>query len=87
MTNLANLLRYVSLKYVRLQKTHLIIAISGICLGVAAMISIDIVNRSVLNSFEKSIGQVAGRASLQITADVSGIPEEMLDRVQRVRGV
>ena len=64
--NLTNLLRHISLKHIRLQKAQLFIAVSGICLGVAAMVSIDIVNRSVLHSFEESIDHVTGRAALQI---------------------
>ena len=62
-------------------------AVSGICLGVAVMVSIDIVNRSVLRSFEDSINQITGRAALQITGADSGFPEEMLERVQGVSGV
>ncbi|MBI5593268.1 MAG: ABC transporter permease [Deltaproteobacteria bacterium] len=85
--NLRNLLRHISLKHIRLQKAQLFIAISGICLGVAAMVSIDIVNKSVIHSFEDSISQVTGRATLQITEGESGFPEKLLDLVQNVSGV
>ncbi|MFH0975720.1 MAG: FtsX-like permease family protein [Spirochaetota bacterium] len=85
--NLGNLLRHISFKHIKHQKTQLIVAISGICLGVAAMISLDIVNRSVLQSFEESMNQIMGRASLQVTLAGSGFPEEMLDKVQKVQGV
>ena len=84
---LLNLLRHISLKHARLQKAQLLMAVSGICLGVAAMVSIDLVNRSVLSSFEESINQITGRAALQITGADSGFPEEMLDRIQGVAGV
>lgn len=84
---LANLLRYISVKHVRHQKARTVIAIFGICLGVASMISIDIVNKSVLNSFDDSINRIAGRAALQVTGADSGFPEEMLDRIQKVPGV
>lgn len=82
-----NLFRHISLKHVRLQKTQLVMAISGICLGVAAMVAIDLVNRSVLHSFEESINHATGRAALQITGADSGFPEQMLDRVREVPGV
>ncbi|MFA4915521.1 MAG: FtsX-like permease family protein [Syntrophales bacterium] len=85
--NLGNLLRYISLKHVKLQKVQLLMAISGICLGVAAMVSIDIVNRSVLHSFEDSINHITGRAALQVTGAESGFPEAMLEQVQNVPGV
>ncbi len=84
---LLNLLRYISLKHVKYQKARTIIAAFGICLGVASMVSIDIVNKSVLTSFEDSINRVAGRAALQVTGADSGFPEEMIDRIQKVPGV
>ncbi len=84
---LLNLLRHISLKHARLQKAQLLMAVSGICLGVAAMVSIDLVNRSVLHSFADSINQITGRAALQITGADSGFPEEMLERVLAVAGV
>lgn len=85
--SLLNLLRHISLKHIRLQKAQLGLAISGICLGVAAMVAIDLVNRSVLQSFEDSINHATGRASIQITSADSGFPEEMLDRIQNLAGV
>ncbi len=85
--NITNLLRHISLKHLKLQKAQLFIALSGICLGVAAMVAIDIVNRSVLRSFEDSINHATGRAVLQVAAGESGFPEKMLDVVQGVPGV
>ena len=85
--SLINLLRSISLKHIKFQKARTFMAVVGICLGVAAMVSIDIVNRSVLHSFEASINHVMGRAALQITGAESGFPEKMLDRVQGVPGV
>lgn len=61
--------------------------VAGICLGVAAIVSIGIVNKSVMRSFEESIDRVTGRAALQITGAASGFPEALLDRVQKVPGV
>jgi len=84
---LMNLFRHISLKHVRLQKAQLVMAISGICLGVAAMVAIDLVNRSVLRSFEESINDITGRAALQIAGADSGFPETMLERIQNLPGV
>src|SRR3990172_151775 len=85
--NLLSLLRRISLKHVKLQKTRTIMAVFGIALGVASMTSIDIVNSSVIRSLEDSINRVTGRAVLQITGAESGFPENMLERVQDVPGV
>ena len=51
------------------------------------MISIDIVNKSVIRSLEDSINRITGRAVLQVTGAASGFPEALLDRVQNVPGV
>ncbi len=87
MTNLPNLIRHISLRRIRLQKVHTLMTVAGICLGVAAIISIGIVNKSVLRSFEDTINRVTGRAVLQVTGPASGFPEDFLDRVQKVPGV
>lgn len=82
-----NLLRRVSLKHLGRQKARSVIAMLGISLGVATMVAIDIVNASVLRSFEDSINNVTGRAVLQVTGAESGFPEAMLERVQNTPGV
>ncbi|MEZ4600991.1 MAG: FtsX-like permease family protein [Syntrophotaleaceae bacterium] len=85
--NLANLLRHISLKHLKHQKAQTIMAVAGIALGVAAIVSIGIVNKSVLRSFEDSFIHATGRASLQVTGAQSGFPEAILEQVQAVPGV
>ncbi len=85
--NLTNLIKHISLKRVRLQKVHSLMTVAGISLGVAAIVSIGIVNKSVLRSFEDSINRATGRAVLQVSGAASGFPESFLDRVQQVPGV
>jgi putative ABC transport system permease protein len=87
MTNLPNLLKHISIKRIRLQKVHTLMTVAGISLGVAAIVSIGIVNKSVMRSFEDSINRVTGRAALQVTGSASGFPEELIERVQKVPGV
>ncbi len=82
-----NLLKHISIRRLRLQKVNALMTVVGICLGVAAIVSIDIVNKSVSRSFEDTINRVTGRASLQVTGAASGFPESMLERVQAVPGV
>ncbi len=84
---ITNLLRRISVKHILLQKTRTLMAVFGIALGVASMTSIDIVNSSVIRSFEDSINRITGRAVLQITGAESGFPEAMLERVQNIPGV
>ena len=85
--NFSNLLKHISVRRLKFQKAQTFMALAGICLGVSAVVSIGIVNKSVLQSFEDSINRVTGRAALSITAGQSGFPEAILDRVQKVPGV
>ena len=85
--NLLNLFRYVSLRRLRLQKVHTFMTVVGISLGVAAIVSVGVVNKSVMRSFEDSINRVTGRAALQVVGPASGFPEDLIDVVQKVPGV
>ncbi len=85
--NLWNLLRHISLRHLRLRRAQTLMAAVGICLGVAAIVSIGVVNKSVLFSFEDSFTRVTGRAKLQVTGAQSGFPESLIDRVRNVAGV
>ena len=85
--NTGNLLRHISLKRIRLQKVHTLMTVAGICLGVAAIVSIGIVNKSVMRSFEDTINRVTGRAVLQVTGSAAGFPEGLVEEVQTVPGV
>jgi putative ABC transport system permease protein len=85
--NLFNLIRHVSLRHFLLRKTQTFMAVAGICLGVTAIVSIGVVNRSVLFSFEDSFTRITGKAKLQITGAQSGFPEAILEKVQAVPGV
>ncbi len=85
--NLLNLLKHISIKRIRLQKVHTLMTVAGICLGVAAIVSIGIVNKSVTRSFEDSINRATGRAALQVAGAASGFPEDLIERVQKVPGV
>jgi putative ABC transport system permease protein len=85
--NLPNLLKHISVRRIGLQKAHALMTIAGISLGVAAIVSIGIVNKSVMRSFEDSINRVTGRAALQVTGAASGFPEHLIEQVQKVSGV
>lgn len=84
---LINLLRYISLKRLKLHKAQTLMSLCGIALGVSAIVSIGIVNTSVVRSFENSINSIAGRASIQVTDGETGFPEALLERVQAIPGV
>lgn len=82
-----NLLIHISMKHFRLRKAQVAMAIAGICLGVTAIVSIGVVNKSVLFSLSDSFNRITGRAQIQITGAQSGFPESFVEKVQNVRGV
>ncbi len=55
-------------------------------MGVATLAAIRLANASVLSSFSETVDFVAGKASITILADGSGIPEETLERLAWLRG-
>lgn len=85
--NFWNLLRHISLQHLKLRKGQTFMAIAGICLGVAAIVSIGMVSRSILFSLTDSFDKVTGRAQIQITGAQSGFPESFVETVQAVPGV
>ena len=77
----------ISLRHFLQQKLRTCLTLFGVGLGVGMIVSIAIVNQSTLQSFQESVNQISGRASLQITAGQTGFPEEVVDRVQGLSGV
>jgi putative ABC transport system permease protein len=59
----------------------------GIVLGVAVIIAIAIVNRSLTTSFQSTIDQIAGKAVLQIANGESGIAESLFPVIRDTPGV
>ncbi len=82
-----NLIRHISLKHMWIRKAQTLLSIAGICLGVSAIVSIGVVNRSVVHSYEDTFDRITGKAKLQITGAQSGFPESLLESVENVPGV
>jgi putative ABC transport system permease protein len=59
-----------------------ILMIVGISLGVAVVVAIDLANTSASRAFEVSAETVAGRATHQLSAGTTGIPEEVYTRLR-----
>jgi putative ABC transport system permease protein len=59
----------------------------SVALGVAACFAIDTANRALLDSLSTTVQRLAGKATLQVTAGESGLPEELLDTIRRTPGV
>ena len=65
----------IALRHLRRHPWQLVLAVLGIALGVAVAVSIDLANESARRAFSLATLAVTGRATHQIVAGPSGLPE------------
>ncbi len=82
-----SLLRLVSLRHVFGAPLRTLLTLIGVAVGVATLVGIAAINRSVMDAFRSTIDTVAGKADLTVAAETSGFPEALLDTVRAVPGV
>ncbi|MDQ6765532.1 MAG: FtsX-like permease family protein [Verrucomicrobiota bacterium] len=61
--------------------------IGSVGLGVAVYLAIQIANHSANRAFAATVDVVAGKAELQITGPVAGVPETLLPAIARESGI
>jgi putative ABC transport system permease protein len=81
------LLRFITLRHIREDKARTFLTLIGIALGVALFISVRLANESVLHAFRNTVDAVAGRTTLQITGDETGLDETLLAVIKNEPGV
>jgi putative ABC transport system permease protein len=81
------LLETVSWRHLKLHRLRTFLTFLGIALGVAVIVAIAIVNRSLTTSFQSTIDQIAGKAVLQVANGESGIREDLFPVIRDTRGV
>lgn len=81
------LLRFLSWRHFRRHRLRTSLTLSGIALGVAVIVAITIVNRTLMSSFQRTIELVAGKAVLQITNGESGVTESLFRVIRDTEGV
>ena len=81
------LLRRISIAEFRKHLLRNVLTTFGIILGVAIFSAMRSANSSLEKSLSDTIGQIAGKAVLQVTAGPGGLPEDVVDKVRAVRGV
>ncbi|HEX2226793.1 MAG TPA: FtsX-like permease family protein [Candidatus Binatia bacterium] len=59
----------------------------GMALGIAVIVAIASVNRSLTGSFQSTIDQIAGKAVLQVANGDAGVAESMYPRIRDTEGV
>ena len=77
----------VSIPRFREHRVRTSLTVLGIALGIAVLVAVAVVNRSILSSVGRTIDDVAGKADLQVSAGASGIDDSIVDRVRAVPGV
>ena len=82
-----SLLRLVSLRHVFGSPLRSLLTLVGVAVGVATLVGIAAINRSVMEAFRSTIDTVAGKADLTVAAETSGFPEDLLETVRAVPGV
>lgn len=84
---LGRLLQTVSLPRLREHRLRTTLTVLGIALGVAIVVAVALVSRSVELGVTQTVDDLAGKADLQVSSGASGIDETLLERVRAVAGV
>jgi putative ABC transport system permease protein len=80
-------LAQVTLRQWRRHALRAVLATLSIALGVAAFFAICTANDGLNAALRLTVERIAGRATLEVSADEAGIAEGLLDRVRKVPGV
>lgn len=81
------LLRTISWRHVRRHRLRTLLTFFGIAMGVAVIVAIAVVNRSLTSSFQSTIEQIAGKAVLQVSNGESGVAEPLFPLIRDTPGV
>jgi len=84
---LLQLLSSISWRHVKHHRLRTALTFFGIALGVAVVVAIAVVNRSLTTSFQATIDQIAGKAVLQVANGESGIAESLYPTIRDTAGV
>jgi putative ABC transport system permease protein len=84
---LGRLLRTVSIPRMREHRVRTTLTALGIALGVAVLVGVVIVSRSIVIGVTQTVDDLAGKADLQVSGSAAGIAEDLLDKVREVPGV
>src|SRR5512138_2757622 len=74
-------------KELRAGRALFLLSVAGVALGVASVLSIQILNRSALGAFAGTVRAVSGEAALTVLGWTDRLPEGVLDDVLAVPGV
>jgi putative ABC transport system permease protein len=81
------LLRLLSLRHFLQAPLRTGLTLVGVAIGVATMVGVTSINRSVMDAFRSTVDTVAGRADLTVAGSQVGFSDEVLEQVRAVPGV
>lgn len=81
------LLRFISWRHLLRHRLRTVLTFLGIVLGVAVIVAIAIVNRTLVSSFQRTIELVAGKAVLQVSNGESGLREDLYPLIRDTPGI
>lgn len=84
---LGRMVQTVSLPRMREHRLRTSLTIFGVALGVAVLVSVVLVSRSIVAGVSASVDDLAGKADLQIHAGAAGFDESAIDRIAAVPGI
>lgn len=77
-----NTLTISSARYLWRRPWQMMLAVTGVALGVAVVVAVDLANDSALRAFRLSMDQVAGEATHQIIGGPTGLDEQVYTRLR-----
>jgi putative ABC transport system permease protein len=81
------LLGYLSWRHFMRHRLRTFLTFLGVVLGVAVIVAIALVNRTLVGSFQRTIELIAGKAVLQVENGESGFKESLFPAVRDTEGV
>ncbi len=81
------LLRLISFRHFLQAPLRTGLTLVGVAIGVATMVGVVSINRSVMEAFRSTVDTIAGKADLTVAASQLGFDEAVLEQVRAVPGV
>src|SRR5262245_2508556 len=75
MLSIVRLARQISLPRFVEHPLRTALTVCGVMLGVAVLVAVVLVNRSIIRSIRAAVDDISGKVDLQVTAGSSGIDE------------
>jgi len=82
-----HLIRLVSLRHLVRSPLRSVLTVLGVAVGVATLVGVVSINRSVLDAFRSTVETIAGKSDLIVSGTVAGFDEELVERARAVPGV